>query len=114
MTTAMITTKNTIRSGHAIRNDFSECSSGNGPWTYYDSKGAAIRAFEAVLDGYGLCFDPDDFFDMPNDDGRVTIDIYTAVATWGESDEKGDRVGIAILMWHRMESGNYEFVGYIA
>jgi hypothetical protein len=95
-----------------LRNDFAGCSTGNSPNSYYETKGAALRAFESVLDDHGLCYDPDDFLSMPNDDGRIEIAIFTYDA---ECDETIACVGRAILVWHRMEnSGRYEFIGYLA
>ena len=109
MTTAMITRSGTIRAKHPVREAFAGCSTGS---VYYDTKGSGVRAYGSVLDDYGLCFDPDDCYSMPNDDGRITIDIYTYDAS---CDEAIDCVGYAILSWHRMEnSGGYEFTGYLA
>jgi hypothetical protein len=109
----MITKRGTIKARHAVREEFSGCSSGGGPWTYYDSKGAALRAFDSALDGYGLCFDKDDNFDMPGDEGRINIDVYTGIDGYGEDDSRGRFVGSALLTWYRMPSGNYEFIGYL-
>lgn len=92
-----------------VREDFSECSSGNGLGSYYETKDSAIHTFESVLVEYGLCFDPADIIAMMGDDGRTTIDIYT------DELECARFVGMAVLMWHRMEeSGRWEFTGYIA
>jgi hypothetical protein len=106
---AAITGKMTIRAKHPVREDFSDCSSGNGGKNYYETKGAAVHAYESALAEYGLCFDGDDMIDMFGDNGRVTVDIWTDVPECSES------VGCAILMWHRMDmSGRWEFTGYIA
>ncbi len=102
---AALTQRNTIRSKHQVREDFSECSSGN---TCYETKGCAIHAFESALAKYGLYFDPDNLIDMPGDNGRVMIGIYI------DGSEYTKRVGCAVLMWYRMPSGRWEFVGYIA
>jgi hypothetical protein len=113
MATAMITAKNTIRAKHPVREAFAGCTSDGGPWTYYDSKGAGVRAFDSALDGYGLCFDKDDHFDMPGDAGRINIDVYTGIDGYGEDDSRGRFVGSAVLTWYRLLSGRYEFVGYL-
>ena len=97
-----------IRVKHPVREDFSECSSGNGPGSYYETKDDAIHAFESVLTEYGLCFDPTDIIAMLGDDGRTNIDIYT------NELECAKCVGCALLMWHKMPSGKWEFIGYLA
>jgi hypothetical protein len=109
MTNALITKSGSIRVGHAVREDFSGCSSGNGRVNYYGTKGCAVSAYSAVLRAYGLCFDTADMICMLGDDGRINIDIYT------DDSECARFVGCAMLMWHKMEvSGRWEFTGYLA
>jgi hypothetical protein len=109
MTIAAVTGKMTIRAKHPVREDFSECSSGNGGRNYYDTKSSAIRAYESALNEYGLCFDWEEILDMPGNDGRTMIDV------WTNELEGSVCVGCAVMMWHRMEnSGRYEFTGYLA
>ena len=109
MTNAMITRNDRIRASHPVRNDFSDCSSGNGHGSYYDTKGHAVRAFEAVLNDYDLCFDPADCMDMPGDDGYMLVEV------WTNDPLCTVYVGVARLAWHRMDcTGRWEFVGYLA
>ena len=108
MTIAAITSRGTIKAKHPVREDFAECSSGNGCGSYYDTKGSAVHAYESALAEHGLYFDPDELIDLPGNGGRVTIDIYI------DGLEYTECVGCAILMWHRMDqSGRWEFTGYI-
>lgn len=100
MTTATIKAKN------PVREDFAGCSTGNGG-PYYPTKGDAVSAYSAALAEYGLCFDCDDLIDIPGDEGRVAIEI------WTDQLECAICVGSAIIAWHRMSSGRYEFTGYI-
>ena len=109
MTDAMVTKSGKIRVGHAVREAFSGCSTGNGCGSYYGTKGGAVSAYAAALREYGLCFDRANMIDMPGDDGRINIDIYT------DELECARFVGCAMLMWHRMEvSRRWEFTGYLA
>ena len=95
-----------IRAKHPIREEFSECSTGSGE-NYYPTKGTAIHAYESVLAEYGFRFDPDDCFDLLGDNGHITLNI------WSDELECALCVGWAMITWHRMPSGNYEFIGYI-
>ena len=109
MTISAVTGKMTIRAKHPVREDFSECSSGNGGRNYYSSKGVAVSYYETILEAYGLCFNPDEWWDMTGDDGRIMVDVYT------DELECAACVGCAVLMWHRMDqSGRWEFTGYLA
>ncbi len=103
-------TATSIRSRHPVRGAFSDCSTGNCDG-YYETKGSAIFAFECVLAEYGLCFDRDDLIDVPGDYGHVMIGVWTVQP---ECAECAECVGQAYVTWHRMPSGRYEFVGYIA
>jgi hypothetical protein len=91
-----------------LRNDFAGCSTGSSPNSYYKTKGHAVSSFESVLTDHGLQFDPVNMIDMPGDDGRTTIDVYT------DELECAGHVGCAVLTWHKMEvSGRWEFIGYL-
>ena len=81
------------------RNAFARCSSGP---TYYDTKGAAVRAFDSALAPMELA--PLGTSTLHHDNGRSLIDVLSG----------GEVVGRAFVTWHRMESGRWEFVGYIA
>jgi hypothetical protein len=72
---------------------------------YYETKGHAVNAFDMALAAYDLCFAAEDCDDFAGDDGWKTL----AVCNGGNI-----RVGYARLSWHRMESGRYEFTGYIS
>ena len=108
MTNATITRSGTIRSRCTLREDFASRSTGNqngsGRTGYYTTKGHAINAYDGVLQTYDLCFDRNDLDGFDGDEGRKHIDIV---------DEYGNCVGCALLMWFRMDSGRYEFTGYI-
>ena len=109
MSNAMITQGGLIRVGHPVREEFSECSSGNGPNRYYKTKGQAVSEFGAVLSDYELQFDPADCMDMPGDEGRMVVEVYS------NELECADYVANAVLMWHRMDrTGRWEVIGYIA
>lgn len=103
----VVTQRGTIRAKHSIREEFSLCSTGNGG-PYYQTKGMAIHAYESTLAKYGLCFNCDQLIDMPGDDGRITVEV------WTDRPEYSESVGSAFLMWHRMDrTGRWEFTGYI-
>ena len=95
----------TITAKNPVRNAFAGCSSGNGYNTYYDSKGSAVSAFDAVLAVYGYHLDCNDLCAFYGNEGRRVIDVY---------NDCEKVVGCAVLTWFRMESGRYEFVGYLA
>ncbi len=90
---------------HPVREAFSDCSTGNDQGCYYSTKGHAVNAFDGRLQTYDLCLDRDDVSDFHGDEGRKAIEIH---------DEFGHCAGHAIFSWHRMPSGRYEFIGYIA
>lgn len=94
-----------IPARHQIRADFSDWSTGNDRGCYYSSKGSAINAFDAALQGYDLHLDLDDLIDFHDDDGRKNVGVH---------NEYGHIVGLAVFSWHRMESGRYEWIGYLA
>lgn len=100
-----------IAANHPVREAFAGCStcskcSGCGRVApYYETKGAAVCAFDEALAGHGFCLDPDDLADFPGDNGRRTVRVLDG--------EHGD-VGFAVLFWYRMPSGRYEFTGYLA
>ena len=94
----------TIKRDDPVREAFSGCSSGNVPGAYYETKGHALRAFDAALADFGYHLDREDNSAWSGDEGRNTVDIYV---------EGGGCVGRAIIYYYRMESGRYEFVGYI-
>jgi len=101
----MLTSKGTIRSGHAVREAFSGHSTGNDQGCYYTSKGQAVNAFDMELQTFDLYLDRDDLDDFHGDMGRKVIDVYSEV---------GNCVGLAVLSWYRTETGRYEFIGYLA
>ena len=106
MSATMITQAGLIRVGHPIREEFSGCSSGP---KYYETKGHAVRAFEAVLNEYNLCFDPNDCMDMPGVCGCAVVEVYS------KDLEGADYVANVVMSWHLMDrSGRWEFIGYIA
>jgi hypothetical protein len=95
----------TIRRGDPVREAFSGCSSGNGPGTYYETKGHALRAFDAALNDFGYHLDHADNAAWSGDEGRHEVDVYTG---------QGEAAGFAVIYYHRMVTGRWEFVGYIA
>ncbi len=105
MTTATI---NTIKRDDPVREAFSGCSSGNGPNRYYKTKGHALCAYDAALADFGYHFDRADNYAWSGDEGRTTIDIYVGGGGCSLC------VGHAVIYYFRMESGRYEFIGYIA
>ena len=103
-----------IKANNPVREAFAGRSTGSvrGPGRnnrihtgYYDTKGYAVHAFDTELRAFNLCLDQDDLADFPNDEGRKTVAVH---------DESGDEVGCAVFTWHRMPSGRYEFIGYLA
>jgi hypothetical protein len=54
----------------------------------------------------GYRFDSDDLASFPGDTGRRTLEVF--------DDSTGRSVGFAVLSWYRMDSGYYEFTGYLA
>lgn len=105
MITEPITTNvpivNKIPARHPVRGAFAACSSRN---SYYDTKGHAISEFDAALAGFGLHLDCNDCMDLPYDFSWATLAVLNAYDMI---------VGYARLSWYRMESGRYEFTGYI-
>jgi hypothetical protein len=95
----------TIRRDDPVREAFSGCSTGSAGAGYYETKGHAIRAYDAALADFGYHFDRADNSAWSGDEGRHEVDIYV---------EGGGCVGRAIVYYYRMESGRYEFVAYIA
>ncbi len=104
-----ITTKKTIKRKHPVRAEFAGQSTGSlgfaGRTGYYRTKSHAVNAFSGALQGHYFCFDPNEWWDFQGNEGRKDVDIH---------DDCGNCVGRAIISWFRMESGNYEFCGYIA
>jgi hypothetical protein len=97
-----------ITSRHPVREAFAGCSSGP---VYYYTKGHAVNAFDAALKAHGYRFDYADTQCLYGDEGRRECDILVdRDGCYGA----GEVVGRALLMWYRMPSGRYEFVGYIA
>jgi len=94
-----------IKRNHPVRRAFCSRSTGNDRGTYYSTKGAAIDAFDAELQAFDLCLDTEDMSDFLGNEGRKNINVC---------DEHGNCVGLAVFTWFRMESGRYEFIGYLA
>lgn len=95
----------TIKRNHPVRELFSSRSTGNDRGTYYSTKGHAINAFDGILQTFDMWLDRDDLADFSGNEGRKTIDVY--------ANDEGI-VGCAVFSWFRMESGRYEFIGYLA
>jgi hypothetical protein len=104
-TLSAITSELRIVRGHPVRVAFSGRSTGSDQGCYYSTKGHAINTFDGELQAFDLCLDRDDLMDFSGDEGRKVIEVH---------DEFGHCAGHAVISWFRMESGNYEFVGYIA
>lgn len=102
-------TKTRIKANHPVREAFAGCSTGSKSGAdrtdYYRTKGHAVNAFDAALQTCDLCLDCNDLADFHGSAGCKTIEVH---------DELGFCVGLAVLSWFRMESGRYEFVGYLA
>ena len=88
-----------------VREAFSDRSTGSERGCYYSTKGHAVNAFDGELQAYDLCLDRNDLSDFHGDDGHKAIEVH---------DKFGHCAGHALITWHRMDSGRYEFVGYIA
>jgi len=88
-----------------LRNDFADKSTGNSGGKYYETKGHAINAFDGVLKEFGHTLDLNQLVDYNGDTGRANHDVL---------DGNGKVVGCAIFSWYRMDSGRYEFIGYLA
>lgn len=84
---------------------FADCSTGSAGGYYYGSKSRAINRFDGVLQAHGFQLDRNDLTDFNGNEGRKIIDVH---------DECMVIVGRAVLSWFRMESGNYEIIGYLA
>jgi len=98
-----------IPARHAVREAFADCSTGaptcGGRIGYYATKGHAVHAFEEALAGCGLQF------------GELSGTDFTGAEGWNTllvCNSGNCHVGYARLSWHRMESGRYEFTGYIS
>ena len=72
---------------------------------YYDTKGAARREYDAILEIFGYHFDHNSWADFYGDSDRRTIEVL---------NDECDVVGHAVLSWYRMPSGRWEFTGYLA
>jgi len=92
----------TIKRNHPARNEVA------GLPNYHDSKGAAVQAVDAVLNGYGWRLDYTQTMDLHGDEGRREITIYDNV------DEPTEEIGCVILYWYTMQSGRIELTVYIA
>ena len=96
----------TIKAKDPVREAFASCSTNGSSVGYYETKGHARRAFDTVLNGYGLFFDEVDCYEWHGSNGRVNCYIC---------DEIGHgRAGCAVISWYQMPSGRYEFTGYIS
>ncbi len=94
-----------IKARSIVRSAFSDCSTGNAFGCYYETKGHAIKAYDDALRVHGYHFDENELFDFSGDAGRRNINIVSG---------GGEYVGVAVVSWYRMDSGRYEFTGYIA
>ena len=94
---------NKIPHNHAIRGKFAGKSTTDA-FSYYPTKGHAINTFDSVLQDYDLQLSREDM-DFYGDSGWKIIHVV---------NEYNMVVGYAHLSWYRMESGNYEFTGYIS
>jgi hypothetical protein len=94
----------TIKRKAPTREAFAGCSTNGVSVDYYETKGHAVSAFNAVLERDNLCFDLDDCGEMDGDSGRKTIPVI---------DEYHNCVAFAYLSWYRMPSGRYEVTGYL-
>ena len=95
----------TILAKNPAREEFAACSTSN---NYYDTKGHAIHAFDAVLRDYGMKLEDENIVDLSGPEGRVHWMVCTDCELYPEG------IGQAIISWYRMPSGRYEFVGYLA
>ena len=96
----------TIKAKNPVREAFAGRSTGSVKGAYYRTKGHAVNAFDGALMEYDHCLDPDDLIDFAGNDGSKSIAVH---------DDSRNVVGRAVFTWHRMEnSGNYEFIGYLA
>jgi hypothetical protein len=93
-----------IKRNDPVREAFAACSSGNIPGYYYETKGHALRAFDAALADFGYHRGHTDNSSWSGDSGRYVVGIYI---------EGGDCVGCAVFSYYRMDSGRWEFIGYL-
>jgi len=107
-----ILAKNPVREAFAGKS--TGCWDGTRRTGYYESKGGAVRAFESALEGYAFNFDPAELWDMSGNDGRITVEVCIVEDDFEGDEVYKDCVGRAVLSWHRMPSGRYEFTGYLA
>ena len=95
----------TIKARHPVRAAFAGRSTNGKDVGYYETKGHAVNAFDAVLQDHDLSFDREALDGFNGNDGFVNLPVV---------NEFDDRVGSAMLSWYRMPSGRYEFTGYLA
>ena len=104
-------TVRTIKSRHAVREDFSSNSSGA---RYYDCIGDALDAFNASLVDHGFYLKYDDCTVWSGDEGRRTIEVHVETDGPFDIDGENTRVGYAHFTYYRMGSGRWEVIGYLS
>jgi hypothetical protein len=72
---------------------------------YYETKGEGLEAFSDALHDHAFCFDQEVYSELDGNEGHKEMRVL---------DGNDNHVGYARISWHRMESGRYEFTGYIA
>jgi hypothetical protein len=87
-----------------VREAFSGCSSGA---KYYDTKGDAVHAFDAALEGCDGHLDTMGCNDWYGDEGSTLCMIRR------DDPDYGDCIGYAKFTWYRVGSGRWEIIGYI-
>ena len=85
-----------IPPNHPIRKQISECSSGK----YYESSCDYFKKIIDIFYHYGLHTDQ---LTVHSNNGQRLIYIFN----------KGDIIGNLYLSWYKMDSGNWEMIGYI-
>jgi len=109
---SVITRNNTIRVGHPIREEVASLSTG----VYYPQFVDWIEKIERILQKYRLsAYNSLDFplhegLDTPHTrDGHTLMPIYQT-----DGGTHPPTVGNLWYSWHRMESGNWEIICYLA
>jgi len=95
-----------MRFSQATRNNFAAQSSG----ASYPTKSEAIRRFDGQLPN-STTLRSSDLNRMLGDDGQVLAEIVKVDDDNYETDEV---VGRALITWHRLSTGRWEIIGYIA
>ncbi len=103
-----------VKNNHPVRKAIADLGD------YWDSKGQALAAVDAALDGCNLSRDDDTFIDVHGDEGSVSFRLrdngagVMCCADCAKPSESNLYDNVVVFAYYKMREGRWEVITYVS